>query len=397
MERIRSLTASMTRVLQVHVSYRQPGGEDTVAEAERKLLEAAGHEVIPVRLRNQHRNLSSAIQLARYPWDPAVVHMFARIVNRNQPDIAHFHNTWFAISPAVLRYMSGLGLPLLATIHNYRLLCVNAALFRDGQPCERCVGHTLWSGIRYRCYRNSLMASSAAAIGVHTHRALDTWSSSVRQLLTPSNFLRDRLVSAGFDSAKITVKPNFVHDLGARHDRPSASRRVLFIGRLSREKGAALALDAWKRAAPQNLELTIIGDGPQRAELMRSAPPSVTFTGQVDYAWIRKELLRSRALIVPSQWHETGGPLVALEAFSAGVPVMGSVIGSLSETLAPLGSPWGVIHYDSPEEWARALRCLDDSQLVDVTGAMARSVYEAQYSPGIALSSLESIYQRHAA
>lgn len=379
------------RILQIHSRYREQGGEDIVARAERELLESAGNEVIEVQRENASNPIRAAAQLAGYTCNPLSTGAIVKVAKRTHPDIAHFHNTWFAVSPDALRSLQRIGIPTVVTIHNYRLVCANAQLLRDGAPCELCVGSSPWAGVRHRCYRNSSIASAAAALGIETHRLRRTWHRGVDKFLALTEFARGRLIAGGLPAERIAVHPNFVADSGRRTRPPSASKRVTYVGRLSPEKGLTVLLDAWAEAAPAGLELSIVGDGPQREQLVQRATRSVTFHGQLGRAEVSALLLDSRAAVFPSVWYE-GQPLAVLEALAAGLPVAGSAIGGLDETIAPLGDSWCVTP-GSTRAWANVLLQLSDDGLIDDRGRAARCLYEERYTPLIAQERLATTYR----
>lgn len=381
---------AVTKILQIHSRYREPGGEDIVADTERRILEESGHEVVAVHPRNGATGAQAAVQLATYAWNPISRARIMRVAKKTKPDIAHVHNTWFAVSPTFLQSLKSAGIPTVATIHNYRLMCGNAMLLRNGAPCERCVGVTPWPAVRYRCYRHSASASIAAALGIQVHRLIGTWERGVDQFLAPTEFLRDRLIAAGLPAQRIAVHSNFVDDPGPRPEPPSASTRVVFVGRLSDEKGLRVALDAWRRTSPTGLELVIVGDGPLRENLLRDAARSVSFLGRINHAEVQELLLTSRAVVFPSLWYEVQ-PLAVLEAFAAGVPVLGSALGSLGETIAPLGKAWGVVP-GSIDAWADALTRLVKDDVVEAGSKTARQLFETKHSSSIARRNLGLIY-----
>ena len=145
------------RVLQIHNRYREPGGEDAVAAAEADLLRGCGHAVIEHHVTNPSGGVAAAASLAAAPWNPASAREMRRAIRESAPDVAHLHNTWFTLSPSVLGALSGAGVPVVMTLHNYRLVCANALLFREGRPCRDCVGRSPWPGVRHRCYHDSIV------------------------------------------------------------------------------------------------------------------------------------------------------------------------------------------------------------------------------------------------
>lgn len=299
------------------------------------------------------------------------------------------HNTWYALSASAVAAIDAAGVPVVMTLHNYRLMCANALLFRDGRPCEDCVGTSPWHGVRHRCYRGSLLASAAAAGSIAANTAFKTWHRHVRLFLALNEFTRGRYIHGGFPTDKIRVKPNFAPDPGLRERPPSASRTVLFVGRLSRQKGLEVVLDAW-RTLGEDLQLLVVGDGPLRAELEGASPPSVRFRGQVPPDEVERLMLRSRALVFPSLSYE-GQPMVVLQALASGLPVLASRLGGNPALLAPAGERWLSAPGD-PSAWACGLRELLDDDEVDRAGARLRQRYEDRFSEQIGRRLLEDAY-----
>ena len=382
------------RVLQVHNRYRELGGEDVMVGSEAGLLRSAGLEGFQHQVQNPMSDPGAVGALAVSAWNPVAVSTVRRLVGEVRPDVAHVHNTWYSLSPAVVRTLRRAGVPVVMTLHNYRLMCVNAQLFRDGRPCELCVGSHPWRGVAYRCYRDSFLASAAVATSIGVHRALGTWVRDVELFFALTEFARERLLVAGLPPEKVVVKPNFVDDPGERMVGPSGSNRVLYVGRLAREKGVDVLLEAWRRASLSGLELWLVGDGPMRAELEADAPSGVHFAGRVSSDRVRELMLTSRSLTVPSIVYE-GQPVVQLEALAAGLPMTVSNLGGVAETLGDSGAGIQVPAGD-PSAWADALDRLTDDDFVEQAGRAARTRYQKYYTPQIALNQLTHHYQ-HAA
>jgi glycosyltransferase involved in cell wall biosynthesis len=379
------------RILQVHTQYREAGGEDAVLRAEGELLSRVGHEVVPYVVDNPTRPLATAASLAAASWNPLVAKAVRGVVRRVRPDVAHVHNTWFALSPSVVTALNAAGVPVVMTLHNYRLLCVNAALFRDGHPCEDCVGTHPWRGVRHRCYRGSVVASTAVASGITANRALGTWRRDVRLFLALNEFARGQFIRGGLPGEKVRVKPNFVSDPGPRNLPPSRCRTVLYVGRLATEKGVNVLLEAWRALGTTSLELLVIGEGPLRTALDRMAPPGITFMGWLPPDKVRSWMLRSRALVFPSVSYE-GQPMTVLEALAAGLPVLASRHGGNVELLQSQGDEW-LVEPGNPAVWASALRTLHDPALVDEAGRRARQIYETNHTEETGRRLLEEAYR----
>jgi glycosyltransferase involved in cell wall biosynthesis len=378
------------RVLQIHTRYRQPGGEDGVADAELALLRSAGHTVASIRRRNSSRPSSAAVQLATYPWNPVSTRRILESARLVRPQIAHIHNTWFATSPQLLPELKRANIATVVTLHNYRLMCLNAELLRDGVPCELCVGRNPVPGVRHRCYHGSSSQSAAAAAGIISHRRLKTWSRGVDTFFALTEFSRQRFIAAGLPADRIVVEPNFVPDAGPRQLSPSSSRQISFVGRLSREKGLIQALEAWSSMGPTDFHLTVAGDGPERSSLEAASPKSVRFVGNLGRNAVDHLLRESRAVLFPSLAYE-GQPLGVLEAFAAGTPVLGSELGGLGETIRPLGPDWSIRRTSG--SWRTGLERLSSDDFVDEGGRKARSVYDTTYSPDHKLRRLEVNYE----
>ena len=382
------------RVLQLHTPYRQPGGEDAVVRAEAEVLRRAGHEVVQYQVQNPPGVADAIGSLVLSPWNPRQARRVQGLTERVRPDVAHVHNTWYAQSPAVLWALRRSGVPTVMTLHNYRLVCANGQLFRDGAPCEDCVGASPWHGVQHGCYRDSMVLSVAAAGTIALHDRLRTWSRTVDRFVVLSEFAAERLVRGGLPPDRIELKPNFVADPGPRAVPAAASATVLYVGRLSPEKGVELLMEAWRELGDGPLELVVVGDGPLRERLARRPAARLRLVGQLPAAEVRRQMLAARALVLPSVWYE-GQPVAVLEALAAGLPVLGSGIGGVPELLAPLGRDW----LAAPGEvasWVTALRALADPERVEVASARARALYERSFSAATAAQALEDIYERAA-
>lgn len=378
-------------VLQIHNAYREVGGEDTVVRRERDLLRAAGHEVVAYGAENPRGRVNATVTMLASPWNTMSARRAADAVRRQRPDVAHVHNTWWALSASIVRPLAAAGIPIVMTLHNYRLLCANAMLFRDGRPCEECVGTHPWRAVGYTCYRDSFPASFIAATAISLSRRRQVWQ-DVDVFLALTEFARERFIAGGLPPDKLIVKPNFVDDPGPRRIPPSRSSTVLYVGRLSEEKGIDLLLDAWREAALDKLRLLVVGDGPLRGVLEASAPSGVQFLGRVTPDRVRDLMLEARALVFPSLWYE-GQPMVLLEALAAGAPLVACAMGGVIDTIGDRSAAVQAAPGDL-SDWKRALWKLTDDAWVDEAGAHARDVFEARYVSQIALDNLIGVYRR---
>jgi len=379
------------KVLQVHTRYREEGGEDAVVRAEGELLAGAGHDVVSYTARNPSGPVPSAVGLAMSPWNPLAARELSQLAERIRPDVAHVHNTWFALSPAAVAALDRAGVPVIVTLHNYRLLCANGQLFRDGRPCQDCVGSHPWHGVRHRCYRGSALVSTPAGATIALNRRRQTWDRHVAVFLATTEFARQRFIAGGLPGERIWVKPHFVDDPGPRARPPSRSRTVLFVGRLSREKGVDVLLEAIARLEEHDLDWVIVGTGPELDSLRRRAGPRVRFAGLLERERVRDELRRARALVFPSVCYETFG-MSMVEAMASGLPIIASDLGGTPEIVGEQAGR--VVPPGDVAAWTEALRSLADDKFVDRAGAAGRQRWERRFSPSAALPQLERAYRR---
>jgi glycosyltransferase involved in cell wall biosynthesis len=269
-------------------------------------------------------------------------------------------------------------------MHNYRTMCAGALLMRNNQICEKCITGSPYWGVIHRCYRGSLVGSLAS---VRMIRNYARNAASVDRFIVLTKFELNKFLEAGFDRERLALKPNFIADPGPPADQER--RGGLFVGRVTREKGIDSLTEAWRQVkAP----LRVAGEGPLLDSLRSKAPSNVTFLGKINSAQVRAELDRAEFLLVPSTWYE-GFPIVLLEAFAAGVPVIASNIGSLAEIIRPQQNglhctPGNVADIVQKAEWAIA-----HPGEMRRMGANARRTYEELYSPEANYRMLWAIYQ----
>jgi glycosyltransferase involved in cell wall biosynthesis len=325
-------------VLAVHNRYREFGGEDVAFVAETHLLEEHGHRVERVVVDNDRipddPTLAESTRLAaRTIWSPPAAALIAERVRAVRADVVHVHNFFPLLSPAIYSAARTAGAAVVQTLHNYRLICPVATLYRDGHVCEDCVGRSFaWPGIVHACYRASAPASAVVATMLAANRLRGTWRRDVDLYLAVSEFIRSKVVEGLLPADLVAVKPNFVADPGPSDARPG--RHFLYVGRLSEDKGIETLLDAWRRV-DRSIELRIVGDGPLAGlvEAASAGLPNVTLVGRISHDRISDELRAAVGLVFPSRWYE-GMPLVIIEAFAAGRPVIASRLGTAGELVS---------------------------------------------------------------
>jgi glycosyltransferase involved in cell wall biosynthesis len=381
-------------ILLLHNHYQQPGGEDRVFVNEAQLLEAAGHRVTRYSLHNDAvASLGRARLAAATLWNRRVHGELRRLIRRDAIDLCHFHNTFPLASPAVYWAARSEGAATVQTLHNYRLLCPAATLYREGRPCEDCAGRFFaLPAVAHACYRQDRLATFATAAMLSLHRTLGTWSKAVDVYIALTPFAREAFVAAGLPAGKTVVKPNMHPVRGG----PGGGNGgyVVFAGRLSPEKGVGTLLEAWARYRPP-FRLKIAGDGPlgARVAVAAASVPNIEWLGQVEREKLDTVIAEAALLVFPSEWYESG-PLTVIEALARGTPVVTSALG---------GMPWLVkdgvtgLHFQPGDaaglarriEWAHA----HPAELRAMRPA-ARRDYENRFAPEKNLALLTDIYRQ---
>jgi glycosyltransferase involved in cell wall biosynthesis len=384
------------RVLLVNHASQEAGGEDGVFQAERTLLLERGHPLAVYQTTNRaiedHGPVRRASLSLRSAWARDGRRDLAALLARERPDVAHFHDTFPLISPAAYGVCRRAGVPVVQTLHDYRLVCPAVTLSRAGRVCTECPDHSLWRGVRHGCYRGSRLATAVVAGGLAVHRARGSFERGVDVYVAPTEFSRAALCGAGLPADRIAVKPNFLaHDPGLRR---GDGAYALFLGRLSQERGVGTLLEAWRRLGGE-VPLRIAGEGPLAPEVAAAAAklPGVECLGGLDREK-RLEVLRgARFLVVPSVWYE-GFPMSVVEAYACGVPVLASRIGSLAEVVDDLCTGTLVAPGD-PDAFARAASHLwGDRQAARRRGAQGRAAFERHYTAERNYELLMAVYER---
>lgn len=323
------------KILVVHNFYQQPGGEDLVFRLESQLLRDGGHDVIDYTVHNDTLEERGAISLGlRTIWNRDAHAEFTELVARGKPQIAHFHNTFPILSPSVYFAARRGGAKVVQTLHNYRLLCPGATLFRDGKVCEECLDKRLkWPAVVHGCYRGSRLATSAVTAMLAVHDRLGTYQDQVDAYIAVSQFVGLKAIEGGLPAAKVHVKPNCVHpDPGVGS---GSGNYALYLGRLSEEKGIRPLMAAWDLIGGK-LPLKVAGDGPLAPVVREAAQrnPAIEWLGHQNRTQVIDLVKQARAIVVPSLWYE-GFPLTVLEGFACGVPILGSRLGNLAMSITP--------------------------------------------------------------
>lgn len=373
------------RVIIAHCAYQLRGGEDFVAEAERDLLHSQGHEVLLYQRKNDEiKQLSKLSVASQTLWSRQSYAQISSLIFQFKADLLHVHNTFPLISPSLYWAAQRRRVPVIQTLHNFRLLCPQAMFLRDNAPCESCLGRLPWRGVVHRCYRASALQTSVLAGMLAVHRGLGTYRRKVTRYIALNEFSRRKFIEGGLPADRIVIKPNFVNI-------PAAAERVrqkaLFVGRLSPEKGIFVLLEALRRQPRVGLD--VIGTGPLAPAVARH--PQITAKGWQEPQAVHEHMRRAAYLVFPSRSEPFG--LVAIEAFACGLPVIASRLRPISDLIQEghtglLFEPGSASDLADKMAWAEA-----HPEAMRRMGAEARRVYEARFTPQENYRQLLAIYE----
>lgn len=381
----------------LHNQYLQGGGEDTVVTNEIEILREEGHDVRLIQFNNEvfrgelsvSGKLSGAVNCM---WSFSSAREVLDVMESFHPDRVHVHNTFPTASMSIYRAARISGAAVVQTLHNYRLLCPNALLFRDGHVCQDCLGKFVpWPGVAHACYRGSRSQSGVTAAMLTFHRARRTWQREVDRFIALTEFSRQKFIEGGLPADKIIVKPNFLVDdpgmgIGGDH--------FLFAGRLDLAKGIQIMLDAWGRQSVPP-RLVIAGTGPLEGvvEQASATSKSLDYRGRLDHPDVLGQMQHARALVFPSLWYEAF-PMTIVEAFGSGLPVIASNLGSMAEIVDDhrtglLFEPGNAADLAAKVRWAS-----EHPEKMREYGHNARQEYERKYTAELNYKMLMDIYQQ---
>ena len=328
-------------------------------------------------------------------WHRAPARRIAELVREHKIDIVHFHNTFPLMSPAVYSAARDAGAAVVQTLHNFRLLCPGANLYRDGKVCEDCLGKTIpIGGVLHKCYRDSRGASLATAVMLTTHRALGTWRNDVDAYITPTRFAREKFIEGGLPAEKIIVKPNFVDPDPGFAESGGVGGYAIFVGRLSHEKGLDTLLAGWSHLRGA-VKLKIVGDGPLADDVKAAAArdAAIEWLGRRGVDEVMQLIGDAAVLIMPSNCYETFGR-VAIEAFAKGTPVIASNHGAPADVVDEGRTGLRFTPGDGADLATKVRQLLADDAARLRMRSEVRREYESKYTGAANYEMLVSIYQR---
>ena len=388
------------KILLVHNFYGSsaPSGENQVFDAERSLLKQRGHDVETfTRHSDEIRNQGSwgiVKGALATPWNPFMARALRNKIKKFKPDVVHVHNSFPLLSPAIFHAIGALTAGVL-TLHNYRLFCPAGIPMREGKVCTVCLdSSSSLPSIQYGCYRQSRLATIPLAFSVGLHRLLGTWKRHVDGFITLSEFQRLLMTAAGLPESRVHVKPNFFPGAPPVKQWHEHESYIVFVGRLSKEKGVINLLRAWQAWGSAAPELRLIGDGELRQQLeMMAKNLPVRFFGQIPSTEAQAQIANAKMLILPSECFETFG-LVVVEAFAFGTPTAVSNLGPLATTVE--NSVSGVVFKPcNPESLLNVVRSTwENPELLEKLGHGARKAFEAKYTENMNYEKLMTIYEK---
>lgn len=373
------------KVVVAHNAYQHRGGEDMVAEAEVALLRQHGHAVVEYRRHNNEiAELSRSAVAMQTLWSQCTLREMTALLQDERPDVVHVHNTFPLISPSLYEACARVGVPVVQTLHNFRLLCPQAIFLREGKVCEDCLGALPWRGAVRGCYRDSRLQSTVLAGMLTLHRALGTWQRQVTRYIALNNFCRDKFIAGGLPAERIAVKPNFV-DFAAPAPGPRSG--FLFVGRLSPEKGVTVLARAMQQF--ESGALRVAGTGPEATAL--TPLPNVELLGALTLEQVHTEMCRAQALVLSSISYENF-PRTLVEAYACALPVIASRFGPLAELVRD-GETGLLFTPSDPTSLANCLRWAQAHPAeMAAMGRRARARYEAEFTSARNHAQLLSIY-----
>jgi glycosyltransferase involved in cell wall biosynthesis len=318
------------RVLLIHNFYKESGGEDSVFFAEKNLLESKGNDVETLTFSNQTiKSFTEKLSASKNIFfNRRSAKLLQKKIDEVLPEIIHVHNFFYVASPSIFYVAKRNNIPVVLTLHNYRLLCPGGIFLKKQDICEKCLNGSLLNAIRYKCFSNSFTGTALLSGMISYHRLINTLQKKIDVFITLTNFSKTKFIEGGISSDKIMIKPNFNKSTETEYPK-KREKYALFIGRISTEKGIDLLLNCWENI---NYPLKIIGRGPLMNKLDNQSNRNIIYLGEKSQDEVYIEMIKAQFLVFPSQCYE-GFPMVIVEAFSHGLPVLASNLGSMKEII----------------------------------------------------------------
>lgn len=372
------------RILQLHNKYRHYGGEDAVVANEHKLMTGRGFEVDQLFFDN------TSVSPARLFYNRKSYQAVLKRIQQFKPDVIHIHNLFYDASPSILYAAKDRNIPVVMTLHNYRLLCPGGLFLRDHAVCTKCKDLLFpYHSVVHKCFKDSRSKSLALTAFTGYNKLFKTWQNHIDRFIVLTPFIKSLLVSSslGVEPEKIVVKPNSTDDILGSGRKNTSQNKFLFVGRLSEEKGIDFLIRSFNQL--DEFQLEVIGTGELETELRDSSNNNIVFLGSRDKSFIQKKLSEAKALLFPSIWYE-GLPNTIIEAFSSGTPVLASNIDNINSIVA--GGYNGELFQPQDFQDFSDLIYKFNSQNTSNYELNARKTYEEKYTHQKNFENLSELY-----
>lgn len=327
------------RILIVHNRYKIRAGEDSVFFKEVKLLREHGHQVLTWIVDNRELDASNPLQKLKLAinttWSWSAHHTMKEKIREYSPEIVHVHNFMPLLSPSIFYACQSMGIPVIQTLHNYRLGCPLSYYSREGKICELCRERSLLESIRLKCYHNSRLETASIAIMLQVHRWLQTWKRVVDGFIVLSEFQYYKMKELGIPEEKMYLKPNFVERKEVTTQNHEFGSYYLYVGRLTEEKGIHLLLESFQ-LSESKYPLIVVGDGELKEVVISAAQdnPMIRYEGTQTPQQVKQWMGSAIALLFPSLWYECL-PMTILEAYCCSLPVISTDVGVMLNMVQP--------------------------------------------------------------
>lgn len=375
------------KILQVHNIYQGKTGEETVVEEEKRVLEDRGHLVVQYIKDNSDLGAFSRFDqlrmLASLTSSKKIAYEFDKVLKKEQPDICHVHNTFPLITPVVYKVCNDNDVPVVQTLHNYKMVCTNSLLFRGEEVCEVCLGKSLYNSIKYKCYRNSYLATAAQAHVIQHHRKIGTWDNYIDKYVCLTEFQNEKVFGGKLQN-KVFIKPNFLAKNNLKTVREDF---FLFVGRLNNSKGLQDLLHLFR--SNRNSQFILIGK-PEEPEIFDEFS-NVVHLGEIERSTVMDYMRRCKAVIFPSKYYE-GMPMVILEAFSLKKPVISRDRGAMASMIE---HGYNGLKYEELNDLVKAVRSFEEKpEWVEELGQNAYSQFLEKYTEEKGYENLIKLYDQ---
>lgn len=376
-------------ILVAHNQYKFKGGEDTVVDNEIKLLKQNGHTVdLYLKSNAQIKGIFSKIRTAlNTSFSYTTYNHFNNNSFIKKYDIIHVHNFFPLITPSIFYAADKNKIPIIMTLHNYRLICPSGLLMHKNKIYEKSIENGPYSTVIDRVYRNSLIGTFFLANMIRKHQMQGTWNRKVDRLITLTNFGKNLFINSGIKGSQLAIKPNFIEDFNTNNC--TKENYALFVGRISEEKGINALIKAWEKI---NYKIIIIGDGPLKNKFLNTKNKNIHFLGSKNKKEVQRLMMKASFLVIPSIWYE-GLPMVIIEAFCAGLPVIGSKIGAIEEVVSDRTTG---LHFETNNHIdlrKKVHMLINNKKLLSSLSKNARNEYLIKYTPEKNYFRLMEIYR----